>query len=98
MPVIKSAKKKFRKDIKREKRNDALRILLSESVKKFKKNPSEKLLSSTTKIVDKASKNHIIHANKGSRIKSKMSKLISSKSKSTKSTTTSSKSPKKSSK
>jgi small subunit ribosomal protein S20 len=98
MPVIKSAKKKLRKDIKREKRNDVLRISLSKTLKEFKKNPSDKLLSSTVKAIDKASKNHIIHKNKAARIKSKISKLVVSKTKVSKPIPTTSKKPKKASK
>lgn len=79
MPVIKSAKKKLRQDIKAEKRNDRIRDILKNVIKKARKNPSEKLLQEAAKIVDKAAKRGIIHKNKAARIKSGVAKLLNNK-------------------
>lgn len=75
MPVIRSAKKKLRKDIKRELANDRIRVSLAKTLKAVRKNPSVKLLALSTKALDKAAKKNIIHKNKAARIKSKLAKL-----------------------
>lgn len=76
MPVIKSAIKKLRQDKKREKRNSVLKNNLKDTVKKARKNPTEKLLRDVFSLADKASKNHIIHKSKAARIKSSLAKLL----------------------
>lgn len=75
MPVTKQAKKKLRKDIKREKENDKIRKELKKAVKNSRVNPSAKKLSLASKIIDKASKKGIIHKNKAARIKSRLARL-----------------------
>lgn len=77
MPIIKSAIKKLRKDIKREKHNDSLRKILKDKIKEVKKNPSEENMSHLFSLADKTAKKHIIHKNKAARIKSRISKLLS---------------------
>lgn len=84
MPIIKSAKKKLRADKKRRAFNSKLSNMLSLSVKKAKKIPSEKNIKEAIIITDKSSKNNIIHKNKASRIKSKLSNLLTKKSDSAK--------------
>src|SRR5258708_31116516 len=79
MPVIKSAKKKLRKDKKRTLRNNKIRTLLDAVLKKARKNPSVKTIQQAAKIADKAAKNKLIHKNKAARIKSTLSKLIAGK-------------------
>ncbi|MDP3988204.1 MAG: 30S ribosomal protein S20 [Candidatus Levybacteria bacterium] len=76
MPVIKSAKKKLRKDIKRTKENKKLSILLKSLLKKARKSPSEKTIREVFRIADKAAKKHIIHKNKAARLKSSISKAL----------------------
>ena len=63
MPVIKSAKKKLRKDILREKRNNAIRIALKKALKDVKKKSSSESVKNAVKLADKAAKNNIIHKN-----------------------------------
>ena len=75
MPIIKSAKKKLRADKKRRLFNSKLSNMLSSSVKKARKMPSEKNIKEAISIADKSAKNNIIHENKAARIKSKLSKL-----------------------
>ena len=81
MPVTKQAKKKLRKDIKREKTNDKLRKELKKAVKNSRSNPTAKKLSLSIKVIDKASKKSIIHKNKAARIKSRLTRLLTEKGK-----------------
>ncbi len=76
MPVIKSAKKKLRKDKKRTLQNYKTRDLLKNVIKQAKKQPSEKNLKVASVALDKAAKNHLIHKNKASRLKSSLAKQV----------------------
>lgn len=76
MPVTKSAKKKLRKDIKREKQNLKLEQSLEKLIKDTKKNPSLKKVQEASSAIDKAAKKNIIHKNKASRLKSSLTKLL----------------------
>ncbi len=73
MPVTKQAKKKLRKDIKREKENLKIKFKFKKTVKKTKESPTAKSLSEASKVIDKAAKKGIIHKNKAARIKSRLS-------------------------
>lgn len=75
MPVIKSAKKKLRKDRKLEKLNNAFRKELSNALKTAKKTKTSEKVRAAVKLVDKAVKKRIIHKNKAARLKSSLSKL-----------------------
>lgn len=81
MPVIRSAKKKLRQDKKKEDRNNTLRKLLSQTIKKAQKNITPKTLQDSFRVIDKAVKNRIIHKNKGGHIKSGLSALLGKKGK-----------------
>ncbi len=76
MPIIKSALKKVRKDEKRTAKNARTKHNLKGLVKKMRKNPLQKTLQEVTSALDKAAKTNLIHPNKASRMKSKLSKLI----------------------
>ncbi len=76
MPIIKSAKKKLRKDKKRTAQNQERKNKLKEVIKKATKNPGEKIIREAVSIVDKAIKRNILHKNKASRIKSRLAKLV----------------------
>ncbi len=82
MPVTKSAQKKLRKDRRREEGNSRLRTLLRSAVKKALKAPLGKNIKAAVKIIDKAKRKGIVHKNKASRLKSRISKLTVKKSKS----------------
>ena len=75
MPVIKSAIKKLRKDIKRTKKNDDFRHQLDLSVNSAKKTPTPAKISAASSMVDRAVKHNLMHRNKAARIKSSLSKL-----------------------
>lgn len=79
MPVIASAKKKLRQDIKRKEKNKILENAYKTAVKKAEKSPTEKTLQSAFSLVDKAAKHYIIHKNKASRIKSRLAKALAKK-------------------
>lgn len=79
MPVIKSAKKKLRKDRKRELVNKTLENLFKKAVKIAEKTPTQANIRKAVKIIDKTAKKNIIHKNKAARIKSKLAKLIAGK-------------------
>ena len=84
MPIIKSAIKKLRKDRKRVRINDQKRLALRRSIKKAKKSKKEMDVRAAISLIDKASKNHLIHKNKAARLKSTLAKLKISKSPSSK--------------
>ena len=77
MPVTKQARKKLRKDKRREKQNQEVKAFFKKAVKDTKKNPTVKKISIAFKIIDKATKKGVIHKNKATRIKSRMAKLAS---------------------
>ncbi|PIQ72804.1 30S ribosomal protein S20 [Candidatus Roizmanbacteria bacterium CG_4_10_14_0_2_um_filter_36_35] len=81
MPIIKSAKKKMRKDKKKTLKNLVYIKAYKETLKKLKKGGknTKELISRFYSQVDKAVKSRIIHKNKGSRLKSKIRKLKNSK-------------------
>lgn len=75
MPVIKSAIKKLRKDIKRTKANDEFRRVLDRTLNAAKKSPSAKSVSEAVSQIDRAVKKNLMHKNRAARIKSSLSKL-----------------------
>jgi small subunit ribosomal protein S20 len=75
MPVTKQARKKLRKDQRREKQNLKVKEGFKKAVKNTRKTPSTKKLSEAAKVIDKAAKKGIIHKNKAARLKSRLSKL-----------------------
>jgi len=79
MPIIKSAKKKLRQDVKRRQANKKYEASYKEAVKKAKKNQDQSKLTGLIKkafsAIDKAIKKNVIHKNKGARLKSSISKL-----------------------
>ncbi|MFA6080898.1 MAG: 30S ribosomal protein S20 [Patescibacteria group bacterium] len=83
MPIIKSAIKKVRKDKKRTKVNTLYIKAYQTTLKKIKKGGTDvkKLISLFYSQVDKAVKHHVIHKNKATRLKSRVSKKLSIKKK-----------------
>ena len=74
MPVIKSAIKKLRKDKRRTIANDVFRTTLSNAIRKATKSKKAVDIQNAFSLVDKASKKHLMHANRASRIKSRLAK------------------------
>ncbi len=76
MPITKRAIKKLRHDRVRTKQNAAARHLLESKVKKARKAPTATTLSQAFGAVDHAVKNHLIHKNAASRLKSRLAKRL----------------------
>lgn len=81
MPIIQSAKKKLRKDVKKEKINRKYKSDYEKIMRSLKKNKAapDKLKDFVKKaysILDKAVKKKIFHKNKASRLKSQITKLV----------------------
>jgi small subunit ribosomal protein S20 len=79
MPVIQSAKKALRRDRRRAIINKEIKIKIKEILKSTRKNPNKKNLDLSFKILDRAAKKKVIHQNKASRLKSRLSKLLKTK-------------------
>jgi small subunit ribosomal protein S20 len=79
MPIIKRAAKKLRHDRKRTVETMAARATLRNIIKAFRNSPTKKSLDRTFQALDKAAKRHIIHTNKASRLKSRLSRLLAKK-------------------
>lgn len=80
MPIIKSAKKKMRKDKKRTLRNDLIQKDLKSLLKNARREPSVKTFSAVFSKLDKAVKTHLVHANTAARLKSRLAKSAVTKS------------------
>jgi len=79
MPIIKSAKKALRRDKRRTIVNKKINDQVKAALKKSRKNPSKKNLKEAFSYLDKAAKKNVIHKNKASRLKSRLSKLAKKK-------------------
>ena len=77
MPILKSSKKKMRRDKKAQARNNNRRKALKDLVKVARRNASVENLQAAFSSLDKAAKLKIIHKNKASRLKSRLSKNAS---------------------
>ena len=79
MPLLKQARKKMRHDKKRTLQNKDKKIALKKLVKSMRKAPSASNLTAVFSKLDKAVKTHLIHKNKASRLKSRLSKTLAKK-------------------
>lgn len=76
MPVTKSAIKKLRADRTRTHHNDQVRRQYKRAVLSMRKHPTPALLSAATSLIDRAAKRRVIHANKASRAKRALARLL----------------------
>jgi len=76
MPIIKSAKKKMRKDKKRTISNALITKEIKGLLKNARREPSVKTFSAVFSKLDKAVKTHLVHANTAARLKSRLAKLV----------------------
>jgi len=83
MPQRKTAKKDLKQNKKRQQRNLQIKQSVKDAIKKLKRTVDskdasirEKALAEVYKILDKAASKNIIHRNKASRKKSRLSKLL----------------------
>ena len=79
MPITKSAIRKLRADKRKAKVNLKVRRALKEAVAQMRKKPSAKNLTAMFSRADRAAKSGVIHKNKASRLKSRLSALIAKK-------------------
>ncbi|HSX09427.1 MAG TPA: 30S ribosomal protein S20 [Candidatus Saccharimonadales bacterium] len=78
MPILKHAKKKLKQDKKRSIKNKKIKDTFKLLVKKAKAEKSAESLSLAFSAVDKAAKKNILNKNKAARMKSALSKQMSS--------------------
>ena len=77
MPVTASAKKALRKERRKTIVNQVVRRNVKKALKEARKNPNKKNLSQAASVLDRAAKKRVIHPNKASRLKSRLSKKTS---------------------
>ena len=75
MPIIKSAKKQMRQDIKRRKKNAVIKSDIKSAWRKFVKHPTRDLLSKVQSEFDKAVKKGFIKKNTAARRKALAAKM-----------------------
>ena len=76
MPLLKQARKKMRHDKKRTEQNKDKKFALKKLIKTMRKTPTASNLTAVFSNLDKAVKTHLIHKNKASRLKSRLSKAL----------------------
>src|SRR3989344_295418 len=74
MPIIKSAKKRMRQEKKRTEINRAKKLNIKTLIKKTRVSKTAENLTSVFSALDKAVKVGLIHQNRASRLKSRLSK------------------------
>ena len=78
MPVTKTAKRALRSSKKKEEVNKHILANLEAATRIAKSKKGSKNIIKAISLTDRAAKKHIIHKNKAARIKSTLSKLLSS--------------------
>lgn len=76
MPVTKQAIKKVRQDKRKALINLKVKQAYKKAVRDFVKKPTEAGLTNVFKSLDKAAKVNVIHKNRASRLKSRLSKKL----------------------
>lgn len=79
MPIIKSAQKRVRSSARKRAQNLKVKQAYKKAVKEVRANKSTDTIKMAYKALDKAAKRGIIHKNKASRLKSRISKNTASK-------------------
>ncbi|MFH1602065.1 MAG: 30S ribosomal protein S20 [Candidatus Shapirobacteria bacterium] len=79
MPITESAKKFLRQSKKKAKINKLRREKVKKAIKELEKKPIPANLKKAFSEIDKAVKKKIVHQNKASRWKSRLSKLVKEK-------------------
>lgn len=79
MPVTKTAKRALRVSLRKRSVNETLRKSIEIAENKAKKSPTLKNISAVFSLADRAKKRKIVHKNKVAHLKSKFSKLLTSK-------------------
>lgn len=74
MPVLRSAKKALRLDQRRAAINKPIRTRMLQLVAAALTEPTSKNIAAAYSAVDRAAKKHVIHTNRGARLKSRLMK------------------------
>lgn len=78
MPILKSAIKKLRQSKRKRAHNLELKGALKNLLDAYRKKPTPGGYSKLTSSLDRATKKDLMHKNKASRLKSRLSKLLKS--------------------
>lgn len=76
MPIIKSAQKKLRQDVKRNEVNARVREQFKKALKLARRDPSKKNVSNAYSLLDVGVKKSVIHKNKAARLKSRLTHAL----------------------
>jgi small subunit ribosomal protein S20 len=79
MPLTTSAIQALRNSTRKAEQNAKIRHSYKEILKKTRKSPTAENLAKAFSILDKASRENVIHQNKAARLKSRLAKLASKK-------------------
>ena len=83
MPVTSTAKRALRSSKVKESVNNIIRSKVAVAIRLAEKNPTKAKIKKAVSEADKAAKKRVLHKNKASRIKSRLSKLLKTKNKKT---------------
>lgn len=78
MPVLASSKRALKQALRNKKINDRVRKKMKEAIKAFRIKPSKEALRLAYSAIDMAKKKKVIHKNKAARLKSRLTKILSS--------------------
>jgi small subunit ribosomal protein S20 len=79
LPTHKSAKKRLKQSQEANIRNRSIKSEIKTFVKKVEASLDEKDLKKTISLLDQAARKNVIHKNQASRVKSRLTKLVSQK-------------------
>jgi small subunit ribosomal protein S20 len=79
MPILESSRKALRRDQRRTVVNRKIKEKIKLVLKTTRKNPTLKNLAEAARFLDRAAKKKVIHPQKASRLKSRLSKLLKTK-------------------
>ena len=79
MPTHKSVKKRLRQNKKANIQNRSIKSEIKTFVKKVEASLDEKDLKETVSLLDKAARKRVVHKNQASRVKSRLTKLVTQK-------------------
>lgn len=80
MPITHGAHKKLRQDVKRRAVNRRVLETVKNAVRQARLKPTPKTLTAAYSTLDAAAKKHVIHPNRASRLKSRLSSKVKLKS------------------
>ncbi|MEK9200955.1 MAG: 30S ribosomal protein S20 [Patescibacteria group bacterium] len=79
MPITTGAIRKLRADKKKQKVNVRVRSAFKQALVSARKKPTKEMIAKAFSLLDRAAKKSVIHKNKASRLKSRLSALVAGK-------------------